>query len=160
MFTKVQARTTLALFALSFACAGSAGCVADRASRNGVFNENQYVRKDFLIRPGDSDKPDRGWIMKSTIIDASEPNVFGESSIFGLDAGSHSNGDIVHFVVTQDKLEMVNSREISGETPPPGMTAPVGRQPEITNTWPVTNVDLKYRINLDGEKTNFYEENQ
>src|SRR5262249_43820015 len=23
-----------------------------------------------------------------------------------------------------------------------------------------TNVDLKYRINLDGEKTNFYEENQ
>ena len=32
--------------------------------------------------------------------------------------------------------------------------------PEVVNAWPVTNVDLKYRVNLDGEKTNFYEENQ
>ena len=28
------------------------------------------------------------------------------------------------------------------------------------NAWPVTNVDLKYEINLDGEITNFFEENQ
>jgi hypothetical protein len=160
MWTKVQARAFFALTALSFACAAEAGCVADRPSRNGVFNENSYVRKDFLIRPGDSDKPDRGWLMKATIVDASEPNVYGESSVFGLYAGSHSNGDIIHFVVSPDHLEMLNSREISGEPAPNGKTAPVGRQPEIINSWPVTNVDLKYRINLDGEKTNFYEENQ
>ena len=30
----------------------------------------------------------------------------------------------------------------------------------MVNAWPATNVDLKYRVNLDGEKTNFYEENQ
>ena len=28
------------------------------------------------------------------------------------------------------------------------------------NAWPSTSVDLKYRVNLDGETTNFYEENQ
>ena len=32
--------------------------------------------------------------------------------------------------------------------------------PEVVNAWPVTNVDLKYQVNLDGEKTNFYQENQ
>ena len=31
---------------------------------------------------------------------------------------------------------------------------------EIVNAWPITNVDLKYRVNLDGEITNFIEENQ
>ena len=30
------------------------GCVADRPARNGVFNENQYVRKDFLIQGTDA----------------------------------------------------------------------------------------------------------
>ena len=33
-------------------------------------------------------------------------------------------------------------------------------RPEVINAWPITNVDLKYRVNLDGETTNFYEENQ
>jgi hypothetical protein len=28
------------------------------------------------------------------------------------------------------------------------------------NAWPAVNVDLKYQVNLDGEKTNFYSENQ
>ena len=51
--------------ALASLCAAS-GCVADRPSRNGVFNENQYVRKDFLIRPG-SGGVDPGWFMKATI---------------------------------------------------------------------------------------------
>src|SRR5208283_2140962 len=39
-------------------------------------------------------------------------------------------------------------------------TAQDTRTPSVLNAWPITNVDLKYRVNLDGEKTNFYEENQ
>src|SRR5262249_17315145 len=30
----------------------------------------------------------------------------------------------------------------------------------IYNAWSATNVDIKFRVNLDGEKTNFLEENQ
>ena len=65
----------------------------------------------------------------------------------------------VRFVITTDKLQIVNMREISRSD-----TARRRRRaratPEVVNAWPITNVDLKYRVNLDGEKTNFYEENQ
>jgi hypothetical protein len=141
------------LLALAVAGLATGGCATDRPSRNGVFNENQYLRKDFLVRPGDASQTDSGWLLKATITDASAPNVFGDSSIFGLYAGSHSTGDLVHFVITSDKLQMVSNREISKDPT-------VGQEPEVINAWPVTNVDLKYRINLDGERTNFYEENQ
>ena len=50
-------KTTFRLFLASAALtAVAAGCVSQRPSRNGVFNENQYVRKDFLtaskVTPG------------------------------------------------------------------------------------------------------------
>jgi hypothetical protein len=155
MTSKAHSRAFLAVGALSLASA-MWGCVADRPSRNGVFNENQYIRKDFLVRPGDSETPDQGWFVKATITSASEPNVFGDADMFGLYPGSHNNGALVHFNITNDKLQMINSREISSQTG----AAATGRQPEVINAWSGTNVDLKYQVNLDGEKTNFYQENQ
>jgi len=154
---KHETRALSKLIVLALACAGSYGCVADRPARNGVFNENQYLRKDWLVRQGDSDVPDRGWVLKATVTEASEPNVFGDAAMFALYPGSHSGGDLVHFQITSDKMLMINSREIDGAE---ANATTVGRVPEAINSWPVTNVDLKYRINLDGEKSNFYEENQ
>lgn len=151
--------------ALASLCAAS-GCVADRPSRNGVFNENQYLRKDFLIRPGNGSAPDPGWMMKTTVVATSTPNPLAN---MGLVVGSENGGSYVRFQVTQDKLNMLNVREISGDTlpvsgDPNNSTASIANQgtrdAEVVNAWPITNVDLKYRVNLDGEKTNFYEENQ
>src|SRR6202041_443561 len=99
-----------------------------------------YIRKDFLIRPGDSTAADPGWLLKATITDASEPNVFGTGN-FGLFPGAHSPGELVHFVVTSDTMEMVDNLAISS-------VPSVGVQPEVVNAWPITNVDLKYYINL------------
>jgi len=149
MNSRANFRAVLALTALVMAVS----CVTQRPARNGVFNENQYLRKSFIVRPGDGSAPDSGWLLKATITDASAPNVFGDSSIFGLYAGSHSSGDLFHFVITSDKLQMVSNREISSDPT-------VGQEPAVMNAWAATNVDLKYRINLDGETTNFYEENQ
>ncbi len=137
--------------------AASWGCVADRPSRNGVFNENQYVRKAFLVRAPEKDaqgnpKPDNGWLMKATLVSTSTPNPLAALEI---QAGISNEGSLVRFDVTQDKLRMLNLREM-GEA----NAKQASRDPEVVNTWPITNVDLKYRINLDGEKTNFYEENQ
>jgi hypothetical protein len=137
--------------ALGLACAQ--GCVQDRPARNGVFNENQYLRKAFLVRPsatGPDGKPvaDPGWMLKSTITDVSSPNALG-GNMFGIFAGAHNFSDQVRFVATSDKLQMVNMREMS-----PNVS--VGRTASIVNSWPVQNVDLKYRVNLDGETTNFY----
>ena len=153
-------RAYAAVTALAGACAlwGGAGCVAQRSSRNGVFDENQYLRKDFLVGPGDGSKPDQGWFVKSTITSATTPNVLGNVGGAGLFAGAEGSGaNFVRFQVTQDKLQLVNLREISND---PTQKAQGLRTPELVNAWPITNVDLKYRVNLDGEKTNFYEENQ
>jgi hypothetical protein len=128
--------------------AGSFGCVASRDSRNGVFNENQYVRKDFLIRP-DTSGNDSGWMIRASVNKVSSPNPLGG---FGITTGVVTPGDYVRFDVTQDKLEMLSQMELSGDS--------LQRTPAILESWPITNVDLKYRINLDGETTNFYEENQ
>jgi hypothetical protein len=155
MKTKNQQNAFLGFGALTLLTATlgglSGGCVADRPSRNSVYDENQYIRKDFLIRPGDAtNAQDPGWLLKATITDASEPNVYG-GQMYGLYAGAHNDGQLVHFVVTSDTMEMINNINPSSEPS-------VGVQGEVVNAWPVTNVDLKYYINLDGEKTNNYVE--
>ena len=154
----------------------SAGCVADRPARNGVFNENQYVRKDFLIQGVDANgaatnQGDPGWLMRATVTETSTPNLLG--SAIGIFGGLQAEVDLVRFRVTQDKLQMLNMVQLSnpidtGATAPgvPGnngtTAAPntVSTTEEVVNAWPVTNVDLKYQVNLDGETTNFYQENQ
>ncbi len=159
-------RTLRAFFAMSALAAASAswGCVADRPSRNGVFNENQYVRKDFLVRPG-SGGEDPGWFMKATMVGTSAPNPFmapggplfngSESAVYaGYNKGFMP---FVRWVITSDKLQVVNMRELSGD---PTIVAQGTRDDEVLNAWPITNVDLKYEINLDGEITNFFQENQ
>ncbi len=144
-------RAFLPVLALAALIIVGPGCVEQRPSRNGVFNENQYVRKDFLIRGAADGSTDPGWMLKATVTEVSTPDPLGDT--FGIFAGAENGGALVRFVVTQDKLQMLNMREISQ------VASPV-RIPEVVNAWPVTNVDLKYRVNLDGEKTNFYEENQ
>jgi hypothetical protein len=148
---------TLSRFALLAMCA-SASCVSARSARNGVFNENQYVRKDFLVRSGSSSmSADPGWYMQTTIVQSSTPNVLGNVNGAGLFMGAQSGSYLVRWAVTQDKLQLIDMRE-----PSSNMTIDTQNQrtPNVINVWPITNVDLKYRINLDGETTNFYEENQ
>ncbi len=156
MKTKNQLKAFFGLGALSLLTAtfggATMGCVADRPSRNAVFDENQYIRKDWLVRAGDSTNPDYGWLLKATITDASEPNVFG-GGMYGLYAGAHSDGELVHFVITSDQLQMLDNRQISS-------VPSVGVLPEVVNAWPAVNVDLKYLIDLNGEKTNQYGESQ
>lgn len=146
----------LILAAIATVAAVGPACVAQRPSRNGVFNENQYLRKDFLVRPGDGSSDDSGWFMKATILRTSQPNPLGGAFISaGAESGSSFHGNpLVRFKITQNKLQLVSAREMS----PNEVTRQ--RTEEVVNAWPITNVDLKYRINLDGEKTNFYEENQ
>ena len=142
------------LAGLCASSAGTSGCVSDRPSRNGVFNENQYLRKAFIVRPSDGSSVDNGWMMQATIVSTSTPNPLAGINLW---TGAKSEAQIVRFNVTSDKLQLLNMREISND---PAIQAQGTRQPEVVNAWPVTNVDLKYQVNLDGEKTNFYQENQ
>jgi hypothetical protein len=146
------------LLATAFACA------VDRPSRNGVFNENQYVRKDFLISKlnpdGSAATDDPGWLFRATVMETSTPNMMGAAGGFDVWGGLQGTVDWVRFVVTQDKLQMVSMRQFSNPSNRDGNPDDTSVTPNVVNAWPVTNVDLKYRVNLDGERTNFYEENQ
>src|SRR4051812_49756144 len=85
------------------------GCVSDRPSRNGVFNENQYVRKSFLVQGFDANgnpAKDPGWILKSTITEISTPNPLG-ANIGGFFSGHHSSGK-VRLLVTPQHLHKIN----------------------------------------------------
>ena len=144
-------RASLATAALAVACAGS-GCVADRPARNGVFNENQYLRKAFIVQAGDATGTDTGWMLNATVTQVSTPNPFGG---FGLFPGAESGGSLVRFAVTSDKLQLIDQRAMSQDP-----SGEITTTPSVVNAWPITNVDLKYQVNLDGEKTNFYSENQ
>src|ERR1700722_8483582 len=144
--------------ALAALCAGS-GCVPDRPSRNAVYNENQYLRKDFLIRPG-SGGTDPGWFMNATATASSVPNPFASMMATGVMNG----GNYVNFAVTSDRLLMNNMIEPEQQTLNNGYAGNIGAQqtqdPETIDSWAITNVDLKYQVNLDGEKSNQYTENQ
>ena len=161
-------RTNKPAFVFAFAlaaAASSASCISHRPTRNGVFNENQYLRKDFIVKSGATDDAsDPGWLMKATITRTSTPNPLGGLT-FGIFPGAENGtfgGNLVRFKVTQDKLQMLNMREISPDTilSAKGRIPDPNKEPETVDAWPATNVDLKYRVNLDGEATNFYEENQ
>jgi len=108
---------------LAFACVTAlsvlaslvTGCAADRPMRNGVPNEDLYLRKSFIIRPGQAKGPDEpsrddGWLLKASVLSTSTPNPLAKSVLF---TGAENGGMLVRFVATQDKLQLVNLREIS-----------------------------------------------
>ncbi len=148
-------RAFLALGSLTAAIAGmgAQGCVSSRDARNGVFNENQYIKKSFLINGVNDDgtaKADAGWMIRGVVTKTSVPNPLGA---LGISTGTTTPGNLVRFRVTQDKLEMVSLLEVT-------QTQSTQRTEAVVDSWPASNVDLKYKVNLDGETTNFYEENQ
>src|SRR6202044_1806574 len=102
-------RAFLATTALASACA-TWGCVADRPARNGVFNENQYLRKAFIIQPGDGSGADPGWMLNAAITQVSTPNPLSAFGLYpgALATGKYDNGgQYIRFVVTSDHLQMV-----------------------------------------------------
>jgi len=153
--------------ALLIAGVSSTACVADRPSRNGVFNENQYLRKDFLIMGVDpngaaAEQNDPGWMVRATVTETATPNLVGNPATFGVFPGAESPINLVRFRVTSDKLQMLDQIQFSNpQNPgPAGGSNYTGVTDAIINAWSVTNVDLKYAVSADGEKTNQYTENQ
>ena len=148
------------LAALSLGVSVVTGCAADRPLRNGVPNENLFLRKSFIIKPGEVDsktgeaKPDPGWMLKATVVETSTPNPLAESVLF---TGAENNGMLVRFVATQEKLQLVNQREISDNA---AVREQETRTPEVVDSWSAEHGDLKLAVTADGEKTNRFEMNQ
>jgi hypothetical protein len=145
--------------ALSVGASTVTGCAGDRPLRNGVPNEDLYLRKSFIIRPGAGGTPekpveDEGWMLKATVVETSTPNPFANGVLF---TGSENNGMLVRFIATQDKLQLANLREISDDKATKEQET---RTPEIVDAWGAEHGDLKLSVTADGEKTNRFEMNQ
>jgi hypothetical protein len=145
--------------ALSMGVSVVTGCAGDRPLRNGVPNENIFLRKAFIIRPGLASTPDKpveddGWFLKATVLETSTPNPLASTALW---TGAENNGMLVRFKATQDKLQLVNIREISNSD----VVAEQGtRTPEVVDAWHADHVDLKLAVTADGEKTNRFEMNE
>jgi hypothetical protein len=143
---------------LSLAASGLTGCAADRPLRNGVPNEQLFLRKAFIIRPGQDGAADpsidNGWMLKATVVKTSTPNPLAESVLF---TGAENAGAYVRFIATQDQLQLADMRELSDQK---DVAAQATREPNIINTWPAEHGDLKLAVTNDGEKTNQFQENQ
>src|ERR1700679_3288365 len=94
-------RALFALGALAALALGS-GCVADRPSRNGVFDENQYLRKSFLTTDGTH--PDTGWFLKGTVTQMTTPNPLGGMGLTVATSGGGATGPaFIQFAISSDK---------------------------------------------------------
>ena len=114
-------------------------------------------------RPGN----DPGWLVRATVTETSiaEPARQSAIGVFTGRRGRRQPGPVPHHA--GQAADAGPCPVLGAHEPGPhdggrgtGPSNDTGVTDDIVNAWPVTNVDLKYRVNLDGEKTNFYEENQ
>src|SRR6185369_6758376 len=120
--------------ALALVVSSVTGCAGDRPLRNGVPNEQLFLRKSFIIQPGEGGTPEKpaeddGWMLKATVVRTSTPNPLAESVLF---TGAENNGMYVRFVATQDHLQLVNLMEISDSQQIKDQGT---RTAEVVNSW-------------------------
>jgi len=128
-------------------------CVTDRQTRTEIYNENVYVDKQFLTRenPNKQDEDDFGWLYNLTVTGVSTPNVLGDWLFPGLELWPTLG--YVRFQLMPDSMQMVSGIELmEGDFP--------DVLPRVVTEWPGEHVDLQLRQNLDGERTNYREENK
>jgi hypothetical protein len=132
-------------------------CVDHRPLRNGLSDDAVYLGKDEVTAPNPkiADSTDTGWLMKVTVVGASSPNPLGDYAFPGVESGLN----YVKFRFREETLQVLDGRKLQTDD------AMNPNDDLSTSTEAVLfefvgkHVDVQLRENLDGEKTNFVEEN-
>ena len=139
--------------ALLTAAAILAGCVEHRPIRNGLRNESVYLDKSTLMATPEG--RETNWLMKATVVGASSPNVVGDYAFPGFE----SELKLVNFRFTEDKLQVLDGKRYQADQlENPNDDAPT-RVERMMLEFNGSHVDIKLRESLNGERTNFLEEN-
>ncbi len=149
---RTNAKNNTAMIGLVVALlATSVSCVEHREIRNGVFNENVYLEKDFLTRenPNKVGSRDTSWLAYSVLVKSSSVGDFGSPFV-----GYYSQPKHVGFRFNKDKLEVLDDTDLLATE---GVNSAIKT---VINAWDGEHVDIKLRVNLDGEISNFKEENK
>ncbi len=142
----------------------AASCADHRDTKTEIFTENNYLPKDFLTRANPNHvnaqgvKDDFGWLMGVSVTKVSVP-----TAITDIFPGLQSDTKYVQFVFTSESMQIVD-----GITPGPygagaNLVDPPSAAdlaPRVLQEYPGTHVDIQLRKNLDGEVTNYVEENR
>jgi len=131
-----------------------AGCVDYRPVRNGLADESVYLNKSELTQP-DAQNGDDAWLFKVTVVKASTPNVVGAYAFPGLE----SDAKVVKFRFREDSMQMLDGYRMQPEDPENANDDQPTRTDRVILEFKGKHVDTKLRESLDGERTNFLEEN-
>lgn len=151
----MNAKKTLFLSVAGFALAS---CVDHRPVRNGLNDEANYITKANLTAPNPKlgeDSTDDGWLFKTTIVKASSPNVVGDYTFPGFE----SDTKYVKFRFKDNAMQVVDGMKLQrddADDPNDDLATSTER---VMFEFVGRHVDIQYRENLDGERTNFLEEN-
>ncbi|OGQ92062.1 MAG: hypothetical protein A2289_14250 [Deltaproteobacteria bacterium RIFOXYA12_FULL_58_15] len=149
---------TLIKFAIVTTCAGLvAACVEHRPIRNGLRDESIYLTKTDMTQanPKTDDAADDGWLLKVTTVKASSPNVIGDYIFPGLESYIR----YVKFRFRENALQLIDSRKLQNDDPSDYNDDLATSTERVMVEFKGEHVDIKLRESLDGERTNWLEEN-
>lgn len=137
--------------ALGVSCLLAASCVDHRPIRNGLRDESIYLTKADLTRPNPKlpeGTEDDGWLYRINVVAVSSPNI--------TDAfpGGESTTRYVKFRFREDALQVIDGQRLEADEAEDPYVAE-----RVLVEFPGQHVDVKLRESLDGERTNFLEEN-
>ena len=126
--------------------------------RNGLSDEQVYLTKvDLTARNpklGESGQ-DTGWLFKSTIVKASSPNVVGDYTFPGFE----SDTKYVKFRFMDTALQVSDGQKLQSDDPDDPNDDLSTSTDRVMFEFAGRHVDVKLRESLDGERTNYLEEN-
>ncbi|MFO0728977.1 MAG: zinc-dependent metalloprotease [Myxococcota bacterium] len=146
------------LIALALGSAALVSCVDHRPIRNGLRNESIYLEKTALTAPNPkpgADATDTGWLFKVTVVKASSPNIAGDYAFPGIE----SDTKYVQWRFREDTLQMLDGRSLQADDPNNKNDNLSSSTERVVMEFGGEHVDIKLREGLDGERTNFLEEN-
>ena len=135
-----------------------AACVDSRPVRNGLQDESTYLTKTDLTAVNPlvgTDTDDAGWLFKVTTVKSSSPNVMGDVIFPGLE----SDLRYVKFRFQEDSLQVLDGRSIQEDRADDPNDDLATQAERVIFEFAGAHVDVKLRESLDGERTNYLEEN-
>ena len=157
--SKNNTMKTIAFLATAATAGLLASCVDHRPIRNGLQDESVYLKKVDLTANnplvGDDAPADDGWLFKVTTVKTSAPNVMGDVIFPGLE----SDLRYVKFRFQEGALQVLDGRSLQEDRADDPNDDLATQAERVMFEFTGGHVDVKLRESLDGERTNFLEEN-
>jgi Met-zincin len=131
-----------------------AGCVEPRTPREGRISEAVYLNKSEMINPPEG--RDEQWLMQTTVVRTSAPNVLGDYAFPGFTSGLQ----LVNFQFSEDALQVISGQSLQPDDPASANDNHSTYVDRVMLEFPGEHVDVRFLETLNGERTNRIEENK